>query len=62
MVTRNLKRIYLYCPEYKTNATINIVEDHPSGTPHLVVDYEKGGSQGTTRWPPQFRMIGPTGI
>ncbi len=46
MVTRNLKRIYLYCPEYKTNATINIVEDHPSGTPHLVVDYEKGGSQG----------------
>ena len=44
-ITRRLKRIDLYCPEYKTNATIHIDDKHKSGQPHLVVDYEKGGTQ-----------------
>ena len=44
--TRNLRRIDLYCPEYKTDATLLIDEDHPSGQPHLVVHYDKGGLKG----------------
>jgi hypothetical protein len=44
---RNLKRIDLYCPQYKTDATIRIVENHPpSEKPHIVVEYEKGGHEG----------------
>jgi hypothetical protein len=43
---RNLHRIDLYCPEYKTNATILIDEKHESGKPHLVVHYDKGGLKG----------------
>jgi hypothetical protein len=43
---RNLRRIDLYCSEYKTNATLLIDEDHASGQPHLVVHYEKGGLKG----------------
>jgi hypothetical protein len=46
MATRSLKRLDLYCSEYETVATIKIVEDHPNGSPHLTVDYEKGGRQG----------------
>jgi hypothetical protein len=47
MKTRKLKSIELYCPEYKTNATISVVEKHPpTGTPHLVVNYESGGHEG----------------
>ena len=45
-MARNLKRIDLYCPEYNTDATIRIVEDHPNGQPHLTVEYEKGGYKG----------------
>lgn len=44
--TRNLRRIDLYCPEYNTDATILIDEEHKSGRPHLVVHYEKGGLKG----------------
>jgi hypothetical protein len=45
---RNLRRIDLYCPEYKTDATIRIVENHrPSGRPHIVVEYAKGGYEGS---------------
>jgi hypothetical protein len=40
-MARNLKRIDLYCPEYKTDATITIDEKHESGEPHLVVRYKK---------------------
>jgi len=43
---RNLRRIDLYCPEYKTDATLLIDEDHESGQPHLLVHYEKGGLKG----------------
>jgi|ERR1700730_15840522 hypothetical protein len=44
--TRKLKRIDLYCPEYDTEATIRVVNDHSSGKPHLVTTYEKGGYKG----------------
>src|SRR6516164_9012663 len=37
---RNLHRIDLYCPEYMTNATILIDQNHHSGQPHLVAHYE----------------------
>ena len=40
---RNLHRIDLYCPEYMTNATILIDQNHHSGQPHLVAHYEMGG-------------------
>jgi hypothetical protein len=43
---RDLRRIDLYCPEYKTNATLLIVEDHDSGQPHLAAHYENGGLKG----------------
>ncbi|MGC2076618.1 MAG: hypothetical protein WA728_11420 [Xanthobacteraceae bacterium] len=43
---RNLRRIDLYCPEYKTNTTLLINEDHASGQPHLLAHYEKGGLKG----------------
>jgi len=36
---RRLKRIELYCPEYKTTAAIRINDAHSSGTDHLEVDY-----------------------
>jgi hypothetical protein len=38
-VPRRLKRIEVYCPEYKTTATIRINDAHSSGTDHLEVDY-----------------------
>ena len=41
-----LQRIDLYCPEYKTDATIHINEEHQSGLPHLEADYKKGGYKG----------------
>jgi len=41
-----LRRIDLYCPEYRTDATLLIDEGHGSGQPHLVVHYEKGGLKG----------------
>ena len=34
----NLKRIDLYVPQYDTDATITVHENHSSGVPHLVVD------------------------
>jgi hypothetical protein len=40
---RNLRRIDLYCPEYMTNATILIDQNHHSGQPHLMAHYEIGG-------------------
>ena len=43
---RNLHRIDLYCPEYKTDATLLIDEKHETGKPHLIVHYEKGGLKG----------------
>jgi len=43
---RNLRRIDLYCPEYMTNATILIDQNHHSGQPHLVAHYEMGGLKG----------------
>ena len=43
---RNLHRIDLYCPEYMTNATILIDQNHHSGQPHLVAHYEMGGLKG----------------
>jgi hypothetical protein len=46
MASRNLKRLDLYCAEYKTVAAIKIVEDHPNGQPHLTADYEDGGYNG----------------
>ena len=39
----NMKRIELYVPQYDTDATITIDENHASGQPHLVVKYNKGG-------------------
>ena len=39
----NMKRIDLYVPQYDTDATITIDENHASGQPHLVVKYKKGG-------------------
>jgi hypothetical protein len=38
-VSRRLKRIEVYCPEYETTATIRINDAHSSGTDHLEVDY-----------------------
>ena len=38
-VPRRLKRIEVYCPEYKTTATIRVNDAHSSGTDHLEVDY-----------------------
>jgi hypothetical protein len=32
---RNLRRIDLYCPEYETDTTLLINENHASGQPHL---------------------------
>jgi hypothetical protein len=43
---RNLQRIDLYCPEYMTNATILIDQNHHSGQPHLVAHYEMDGLKG----------------
>src|SRR6478736_5521769 len=42
----NLKRIDLYVPQYDTDATITVDENHSSGVPHLVVYYKKAGSHG----------------
>jgi hypothetical protein len=42
----NLKRIDLYVPQYDTDATITVDENHSSGEPHLVVNYKKAGSHG----------------
>ncbi len=42
----NIKRIDLYVPQYDTNANITVDEKHPSGTPHLVVRYDKSGYKG----------------
>jgi hypothetical protein len=42
----NLKRVDLYVPQYDTDATIMIDENHPSGHPHLVTKYKKGGYNG----------------
>ena len=47
---RNLRRIDLYCPEYKTDATLLIDEDHGSGQPHLSAHYEKGGLKGQMKF------------
>jgi hypothetical protein len=46
MAEYNLKRIDLYVPQYGTDATITIDENHSSGVPHLVVKYKKGGYKG----------------
>ena len=43
---RNLRRIDLYCPEYMTNVTILIDQNHHSGQPHLAAHYEMGGLKG----------------
>ena len=43
---RNLHRLDLYCPEYMTNVTILIDQNHHSGQPHLVAHYEMGGLKG----------------
>jgi hypothetical protein len=59
MAKYNLKRIDLYVPQYRTNATITIDENHSSGQPHLVVRYERGGSRGRRTSPPPFRRTGP---
>ena len=42
----NLKRIDLYVPQYETDATITVDENHSSSVPHLVVNYKKAGSHG----------------
>jgi hypothetical protein len=55
---RNLYRIDLYCPEYMTNATILIDQNHHSGQPHLVAHYEMGGLKGQVQLPPLFLLIG----
>jgi hypothetical protein len=47
---RNLHRIDLYCPEYQTNATIIIDQNHHSGQPHLVAHYEMGGLKGQVQF------------
>jgi hypothetical protein len=47
---RNLHRIDLYCPEYMTNATILIDQNHHSGQPHLVAHYEMGGLKGQVQF------------
>jgi hypothetical protein len=46
MAKYNLQRIDLYVPQYDTDATISINESHSSGTPHLAVEYTKGGHEG----------------
>ena len=46
MAKYNLKRIDLYVPQYDTDATITVDENHSSGVPHLVVNYKKAGSHG----------------
>ena len=46
MAKYNLQRIDLYVPQYDTDATITVDENHPSGTPHLTVKYKKGGYKG----------------
>jgi hypothetical protein len=38
---RRLRQIKMYCPEYETDATIRVQNDHPSGQPHLVTSYAK---------------------
>src|SRR5215472_11044170 len=47
---RNLRRIDLYCPEYMTNVTILIDQNHHSGQPHLVAHYEMGGLKGQVQF------------
>jgi hypothetical protein len=45
----NLKRVDLYCPQYQTDATIRVDENHSSGRPHLVVEYaddQRSGHKG----------------
>ncbi|OAF17863.1 hypothetical protein [Bradyrhizobium neotropicale] len=39
MAKYNLKRIDLHVPQYNTDATISVDENHSSGTPHLVTKY-----------------------
>lgn len=46
MAKYHLKRIDLYVPQYDTEATIIVDENHSSGTPHLVTTYDKGGYKG----------------
>jgi hypothetical protein len=40
-VPRRLKRIELYCPEYKTTAVIRINDAHPSGADDLDADSDE---------------------
>jgi hypothetical protein len=62
---RNLHRIDLYCPEYQTNATIIIDQNHHSGQPHLVAHYEMGGLKGQVQFaaaiPVDFAIAALTG-
>ena len=46
MAKYNLQRIDLYVPQYDTDATITVNENHRSGEPHLIVNYKKAGSHG----------------
>jgi hypothetical protein len=55
---RNLHRVDLYCPEYMTNATILIDQNHHSGQPHLVAHYEMGGLKAKCNLPRLFLPIG----
>jgi hypothetical protein len=41
MAKYNLQRIDLYVPQYDTDATITVDENHSSGEPHLVTTYKK---------------------
>ena len=46
MAKYNLKLIDLYVPQYDSDATITVDENHSSGEPHLIVNYKKAGSHG----------------
>lgn len=46
MAKYNLKRVDLFVPQYDTDATITIDENHSSGQPHLTVKYRKSSKSG----------------
>ena len=52
----NLKRIDLYVPQYETDATITVDENHSSGVPHLVVQegWPHGHKQVASAIPPDW--------
>jgi hypothetical protein len=49
MAKYNLKRIDLYVPQYDTDATIIVDENHASGQPHLVTTYKKVPAHGNKK-------------